>query len=372
MLKISYHKVTEKGKLMSDQDRITELTKTTKLEFPLSQFPTRQYYGHGKIMMTGEYLSLLGAKVLALPTKLGQMMVVRTRPSHAPMLHWKGIDCEGKIWFSAKFELWHFNLENEDKNLSGDLTNPMVDPNKIFYLQKLLLAARSLNPHFLRDEEDVFVETRLEFPLDWGLGSSSSLIYNVAQWAYISPFKLSSLVSSGSHYDIACAQSLGPIVYQLDMNHDEPTPTWQSVSFNPNFKENLFFMYRGNKKDTALEIKRFKSLEHSPEFIKKSVNIINEIGQTMLETQSFDQFCHLMDYHEETIASVVDHPPVKLKHYSDFEGSIKSLGAWGGDFTLVASRLPYERIKEYFAVNPKTKVLTYDMLFSGNDQKQLY
>ncbi len=357
---------------MPDQDRISELTKTTKLEFPLSQFPMRQYYGHGKIMLTGEYASLLGAKVLALPTKLGQMMVVRTRPSNTPMLYWKGIDCEGKIWFSAQFELWHFNVVNSEATPDTNTTMPVVDPDKIFYLQKLLLAARAINPHFLRDEEDVFVETRLEFPLDWGLGSSSSLIYNVAQWAYVSPFKLSANVSSGSHYDIACAQSLGPIMYQLDMMNEEPTPTWHSVTFDPSFKENLYFMYRGNKKDTAAEILRFKSLEHSPDFIKKSIEIINDIGQTMLETQSFDQFCHLMDNHEDTIAALIDQPPVKMRHYADFEGSIKSLGAWGGDFTLLASRLPYDTIKEYFSKESKCRVLTYDMLFTGNEKHQLH
>lgn len=355
---------------MPDQDRILALTKNTKLEFPLSQFPTRQYYGHGKLMLTGEYLSLEGAKVLALPTKLGQMMVVRTRPSHNPTLHWRGIDCEGKIWFAAKFELWHLNVESfEESEL--DQQTPVVDPDKIYYLQKLLRAARQINPHFLRDEEDVFVETRLEFPLDWGLGSSSSLIYNVAQWAYISPFKLSGSVSSGSHYDIACAQSLGPILYQLDLVADEPTPTWQAVNFDPSFKDHLYFMYRGNKKDTESEIKRYKSLEHSSEFIKKAIKNISEIGQTILEAKSFDQFCHLIDSHEEIISSVIDQPPLKFKYYSDFEGSLKSLGAWGGDFALVATRLPYEKVKEYFSNDSKTVLLTYDMLFQIND-KNIY
>lgn len=354
---------------MSDQDRISELTRNTKLEFPLSQFPTRQYYGHGKLMLTGEYVSLLGAKVLALPTKLGQMMLVRTRPSHSPTLQWRGIDCEGKIWFSATFELWHFNVMSYGEDIDNQV--PVIDPNKVFYLQKLLKAARQLNPHFLRDEEDVFVETRLEFPLDWGLGSSSSLIYNVAQWAYISPFKLSANVSSGSHYDIACAQSLGPIMYQLDLTNEEPMPTWKSVIFDPKFKDQLFFMYRGNKKDTETEIHRFKNLEHSPDFLKKVVNQISEITNAMIEIEHLEKFSKLMDEHEDIIASVTDQPPLKLKHYNDFEGSIKSLGAWGGDFALIASKLPYDEIQKYFSKDEKTKVLTYDMLFKGND-KNIY
>lgn len=355
---------------MPNQDRVAELTKNTKLEYPLSQLPTRQYYGHGKIMLTGEYLSLMGAKVLALPTKLGQTMVVRTRPSNSPILYWKGIDCEGKVWFACKFELWHFQVESfEPSELDSNI--PVLDPDKIYYLQELLRAARQINPHFLRDEEDIFVETHLDFPLDWGLGSSSSLIYNVAQWAYVSPFKLSALISKGSHYDIACAQSLTPIIYQLDLNQDEPTPTWQSVSFDPAFKENLYFLYRGNKMDTASEIKRFKDLEHSVDFINKSIKEVTDISYTMLETKSLDQFSHLIERHEEIVASVIDQPPVKLKYYADFDGSMKSLGAWGGDFALVATRRPYEYLKEYFVKDKKTVVLTYDMLFSKKNPNQI-
>ena len=156
------------------------------------------------------------------------------------------------------------------------------------------------------------------------------------------------------------------------MMQEEPTPTWQSVSFDPRFEDHLYFMYQGNKRDTAQEIKRFKSLEHSPEFIKKSIKTINDIGQTMLKTQSLDEFCHLIDLHEDTIAAVVDHPPIKMKNFSDFDGSIKSLGAWGGDFMLVASRLPYDTIKNYFLRKGKSVVLTYDMIFSPRKKNDLH
>ena len=35
-----------------------------------------QYYGHGKLLIAGEYYLLDGARGLALPTKLGQRMEV--------------------------------------------------------------------------------------------------------------------------------------------------------------------------------------------------------------------------------------------------------------------------------------------------------
>ena len=57
------------------------------------------------------------------------------------------------------------------------------------------------------------MNTHLEFPRDWGLGSSSTLINNVAQWAQVDPFELHFKVSNGSGYDIACAKRRYPIVY---------------------------------------------------------------------------------------------------------------------------------------------------------------
>ncbi len=57
------------------------------------------------------------------------------------------------------------------------------------------------------------MNTHLDFPRDWGLGSSSTLINNVAQWAQVDPFDLHFKVSNGSGYDIACANEDSPIVY---------------------------------------------------------------------------------------------------------------------------------------------------------------
>ena len=149
------------------------------------------FYGHGKLLLSGEYFVLDGAEALALPTTVGQSMKVKYRHSYQPTLHWKSVDHTGKVWFEANYEFWHFNpikpLENYTEKFVADA----------------LKAVRLQNPHFLRDEMDVFVETKIEFLLEWGLGSSSSFIYNVAQWAYVSPFELLKKTIGGSVYDIA-------------------------------------------------------------------------------------------------------------------------------------------------------------------------
>ena len=55
--------------------------------------------------------------------------------------------------------------------------------------------------------------TQLSFPKNWGLGTSSTLIYLLAEWAGIDPFELQFQIFGGSGYDIACAGAKGPILY---------------------------------------------------------------------------------------------------------------------------------------------------------------
>ena len=42
---------------------------------------TQTFYSNGKLLITGEYVVLDGAKALALPTKFGQSLLVKDRKS---------------------------------------------------------------------------------------------------------------------------------------------------------------------------------------------------------------------------------------------------------------------------------------------------
>ena len=59
------------------------------------------------------------------------------------------------------------------------------------------------------------ITTKLTFPRAWGLGTSSTLISLIAQWAKCDPFELLFEAFGGSGYDIACATANSPISYQL-------------------------------------------------------------------------------------------------------------------------------------------------------------
>ena len=308
---------------------------TTKEDFAFSTNPVvktdkldQYYHGHGKLLLSGEYFVLDGAEALALPTTVGQSLSVRYSPSFNPVLCWKSFDPNGELWFEAKFEFWRFNVVNGEE----------TEETKM--LQELLRQARKQNPHFLRDDVDVFVETRLGFPLDWGLGSSSTLVFNIAQWAYVSPFELLFKTTGGSGYDIACAQSEGPIVYQKNTSG----PKWGPTAFDPAFKDNLWFIYLGKKQNSREAIAKYRETKSST----ADVSRITELTRAMASATDLNDFMNAMNEHEEILSKRLGKPMIKAERFSDFNGSVKSLGAWGGDFILAASTDSDEKVKKYF------------------------
>ena len=303
------------------------------------------YFGHGKLLLTGEYFVLDGALALALPTNVGQSLSVKYSPSFSPTLHWQSYDVNGKIWFDSHFEFWHFKCLDE---------NPSEEA---LVIQKLLQQVRKQNSHFLRDNVEVKVETRLGFPITWGLGSSSSLIYNIAQWAYISPFELLFKTIGGSGYDIACAQSDGPIVYKKISSGPSFSPTY----FSPSFKNNLYFVYLGKKQNSNEAVKEYqKKRPIDPSMLAK----ITELTQEFLNAQTLKQFQSLIVSHEQIISETLDMRPVKGLLFPDFPGAIKSLGAWGGDFVMVATENDYDFVRSYFSGKGLDTVYRYNDLIS--------
>jgi len=315
---------------------IGEMNKEEINPSPSEKFD-QYFYGHGKLLLTGEYFLLDGATGLALPTTVGQSMGVRYSQSFNPKLTWKSFDVEGNLWLEANFEFWHFNILDEDPT------------PEVVFLQKVLRQARIQNKHFLREAQDVYVETRLGFPLTWGLGSSSTLIYNIAQWAYISPFELLFNTHGGSGYDIACAQSDGPILYEKHKSG----PKWGPVSFYPTFHENLFFVYLGKKKDSREAIDYFEAKRPFPSDVVREVTALT---REMLEVTNLEDFNHLLRSHEQLLSAQLGLTSVKEERFSDFSGEVKSLGAWGGDFILASTEKDLDEVQSYF------KNLGYDVV----------
>ena len=162
-------------------------------------------YSNGKLLLTGEYLVLEGAAALAVPTKFGQdLKVEKIKDSQ---LIWGSFTNTGDCWFEAVFELPKLRLVNATFNSDSEGSADFIAET----LQDILLETRKLNPNFLQSNHGFLVKTNLTFPRDWGLGTSSTLINNIAQWAKVDAFQLLWNSFSGSGYDIANAKHLSLI-----------------------------------------------------------------------------------------------------------------------------------------------------------------
>ncbi|WP_254712585.1 GYDIA family GHMP kinase [Polaribacter haliotis] len=289
----------------------------------------KNYYSNGKLLLTGEYLVLDGAKSLALPTKFGQNLIVEKIKE--PEIIWGSFTSKGECWFEAIFDLKKLRLIsatfNSDKEGSADIiAETLLD---------ILKEAKNMNPKFLETENGFLVKTELTFPRDWGLGSSSTLINSIASWANVDAFQLLWNSFKGSGYDIACAQNDTPIFYQIKRDFStslEMTPKVEQVEFNPSFKENLFFVHLNQKQDSKEGIAKFRE---SGDDYQKEIERISAISDEFLEAKSILEFNKLIIEHEQIISSIIKLKPVKEKLFPDYFGEIKSLGAWGGDFVMV-------------------------------------
>lgn len=302
------------------------------------------FHGNGKLLLSGEYYVLDGALALALPTNVGQKLRVSYALSEHRVLHWKSYDNDGQLWFEAKFDVDTFECLDH------------LVSQKSLLLQKILRMARVLSKNFLRANQYVLVETYLEFPRLWGLGSSSTLIYNIAKWANINAFELLFKTMGGSGYDVACADAEKAILYEKPK---VGSPNSTEVVFNPPFKDKIYFVYLGKKQSSSEGISHYKSLTaQKDELITK----LSTITQKFLLAQTLAEFDELIREHESLIAQSLKMQRVKETLFADYWGEIKSLGAWGGDFVLVTSEKTKSETQEYFTNKGLNVFLEYEEL----------
>lgn len=280
-----------------------------------------QFYSNGKLLITGEYVVLDGALSLALPAKYGQSLKIF--PIEGNNLIWKSYTNSAEIWFETRLEYTEIKNYRPASKHSKNKAEASVKET----LLRILSEAQHLNTNFLKNAEGLLVETHLSFPRDWGLGSSSTLINNIAQWAQVDAFKLLWGAFSGSGYDIACAQHKTPILYQL-VNH---RPIVKEVTFDPPFKDQLYFIHLNKKQNSREGIAQYRKIAmDQPNLISAMAEITNRL----LQCTDILEFNSLTNKHEQLIAATLQMETVKSKLFPDFPGSIKSLGAWGGDFIL--------------------------------------
>ncbi len=282
------------------------------------------FYSNGKLLITGEYLVLDGAKGLALPTKMGQNLIVKDANTGA--IHWKSYDADGSVWF-------------EDTLSFEEIQNNNITPESVkATLIKILQVANAMNPDVFSNSGGLSITTQLSFPRNWGLGTSSTLINNIAQWFQIDAFELLHKSFGGSGYDIACAQNNNPITYSIANGK----PKVEQVVFEPEFSQNLYFVYLNQKRNSKSAIAEYHSNKTSQ--LSSYMATINELTQDTIAAATLEEFAQLLHQHETMLSAILKTETVKDTLFPDFDGTLKSLGAWGGDFVLAVSKKIQNRI----------------------------
>ena len=296
-------------------------------------------FSHGKLLLTSEYVVLDGALALAVPTKWGQEFFVEESSDGNSLITWIALH-QGQPWLKAIIDY-----------RQGIILETNI-PESAAFILKVLMKVKELSIIQLKGVSSFSMTTNLQFPANFGLGSSSTLMNNLAQWAAIDAFELNETCLGGSGYDIAVAQQKSAILYQ---NH--PDRLIQNINFNPPFKNELIFVHLNEKQNSREGIHLYRSKQKSPELLAT----FSEITRCVLHEETLTGFSDLMEIHERKLSAFLEIETVKEKHFQNCPSFIKSLGAWGGDFIMASTFSGYE---EYFKSKGFESIYNYeDLIF---------
>lgn len=214
-------------------------------------------------------------------------------------------------------------------------------------MAKLLCSLLKHTDYAWLTDTSYIVKTQLDFNKNWGLGSSSTLIANVAMWTNCDAFDLLAGTFGGSGFDVATAMAGTHIIYQ-----NKPLPDWVKTEFNPYWKDDVLFIYSGTKRISRQAIAGFNCEKITP-LIADTLAVLT---QRMLKSNNLEELEEVIETHEQIIGKLIGAPALKTE-FADFNGSLKSLGAWGGDFFMATGK---EKSRQYFANKGFNTMFTWD------------
>ena len=293
---------------------------------------------NGKLLLTGEYFVLDGALSLGLPVRFGQQL--KAGPALGSTEHqWVSLGFDGLPWFEGRFSPVGVYQGGSDAGVGERL-------------EGLFQAIEQQRPGFWMRKEMLRFETRLSFPREWGLGSSSTLIAALGQWAKVDPFQLLAKTFGGSGYDIACALARQPILFQ----RRDGVPHYVDYPFRPPFADYMCFVYLKRKQDSWEGIARYRKI------VKETPGLLGRVSALtvrFLQARSAEAAIRILQEHEELVGKALQLPKVKDALFPEFPGAVKSLGAWGGDFAMAISTQPGEVTRQYLRGKGYETVFTW-------------
>lgn len=300
-----------------------------------------RFFSRGKLLISGEYLVLKGALALAVPLEKGQDLSVNASDNPGT-LEWESREY-GKTWFTASFRMPFFEiLETSDEPTAQNLL-------------RHFRAMLEMKPEFAGSMSGVNVVADLDFNRQWGFGSSSSLVSNLAWWAEIDPFRLHRKVSSGSGYDVVCSREEGPVFFWLERQKYGK----EEVDLAEHITPYIYFVYLGKKEDSSKHVADFLARKKAYRVEKR---LVSELGRHMANAGNIQDFGFYMKEHEQVVSSILKTPSIREGIFSDLAGEAKSMGAWGGDFAMITWTGSPEELADYLATKKLRTFFTFNEL----------
>ena len=289
------------------------------------------FTAHGKLLLTGEYAITQGARGIAMPTHFGQHLNVASHQGPEHVL-WEALDHENQQWFIAGFDHEGRLLHTSSAAIAETLQGFLAPIRK----------SKAWNA-------PVRVQTRVDFPRRWGLGTSSTLCALLAQWAEMDTLFYRTL-HGGSGYDLACAQANGAISYALVDGEPEVLP----VDL-PEILQSVVFVYRGAKQQTHSSL---KLVERKP-FSQGQCEEISQLSEAFLRANSLKDLESIIKQHELLIANHLGLERAIEGPFQGIHGQVKSLGGWGGDFVMLTR---FEENRQWLKTNGFNTIIPFETM----------
>ena len=289
------------------------------------------FTAHGKLLLTGEYAITQSARGVAMPTSFGQHLSLESHQGSEHVL-WEALDHENQLWFTAGF-----NREGHVLHSSSEA------------IARKLLAFLAPVLHSNAWNASVRVQTKVDFPRLWGLGTSSTLCALLAQWAEIDPLSYRDL-HGGSGYDLVCAQASGSISYALI----DGEPEVYRVQL-PKVLQSVVFVYRGEKQQTDSSLQ----LVDSKPFSLVQCEEISQLSEAFLRADSLDELESIIEQHELLIANHLGLERAIEGPFQGIHGQAKSLGGWGGDFVMLTR---FEENRQWLDSNGFNTIIPFETM----------
>src|SRR5690606_32219516 len=119
--------------------------------------------------------------------------------------------------------------------------------------------------------------------------------------------------------------------YQVKNNQ----PIIDQVAFDPTCKDQIYFVYLNQKRDSKEAIANFRKKQKN---LTDDVSEVSNMPEELLKIQDLDTFISFFNCYDQNSSAILGTPTIQEQLFPEFDGLVKSLGGWGGDFVMVASK----------------------------------